>query len=320
MISARRSTVRRVRSRRCRIGAARLVSTLAARLAVWGGVEVCADAAAASHAHAALIGGRTAARGTFRGLAYVRWSGRHTRLLARTCTGTVVAPNVVLTAAHCVLTLEHSANRNFHTLLPLAGFRVSTGNVDVATAAKVQVTPVSKIFVYPGYDASAEFGDAAVLILAKPTTDPAISLAHSAQYLQPGTAAIMSGWGETFPYGKVTAQNPHLTTTLRWGIVTVQGPAYCHAQAVATQKLSFWAAEQFCVIDPRFVVQGCYGDSGGPLLVEPTRTTILDIGIYSLGDPHCSPRVPAVYTRVDFVHGWVEQMIAAAKPRRGGRE
>ena len=69
----------------------------------------------------AIIGGTSAQTGTFPSLAYVvDFQGQ----LAYQCTGTVVAPSLVLTAGHCA--------ENMQTGAPFSpsGFRVVTGAVD----------------------------------------------------------------------------------------------------------------------------------------------------------------------------------------------
>ena len=151
------------------------------------------------------------------------------------CTGTVVAPNVVLTAGHCAVDEVTGA-----TLAP-SGFAVVTGSVDWTNSALRQVSPVSRVIVNPSYDPVTDSYDAALLVLSSPTTAPAIPLASSADaYLeQAGTGALIAGWGETY-YG-----DPLLQTYLQWAPTVVQGSGYC-----SELNPDFDAYVQLCAVDP----------------------------------------------------------------------
>lgn len=75
----------------------------------------------------AIIGGTTAQTGTFPSLAYVvNFQGQ----LAYQCTGTVIAPSLVLTAGHCAESMQTG------TPFSPSGFRVVTGTVDPCSRAR----------------------------------------------------------------------------------------------------------------------------------------------------------------------------------------
>src|ERR1700677_1150071 len=85
-------------------------------------------------AHAAVIGGQAAAPGTFPWMAYILdLRGDE----VGQCSGTVVAPNLVLTAGHC------AENMQTGVVNEASGYRVATGNVDwAAPEAEKQVSDV----------------------------------------------------------------------------------------------------------------------------------------------------------------------------------
>jgi secreted trypsin-like serine protease len=104
------------------------------------------------------------------------------------CTGTVVAPNVVLTAGHC------GVDDTTGAALDPSGYAVVTGSVDWTNQAARQVSPVSRVIVNPRYDSGTDAFDAAVLVLSRPTTAPAIPLATSADaYLDTGGTGALIG-------------------------------------------------------------------------------------------------------------------------------
>src|SRR5262245_17451242 len=81
-------------------------------------------------AHAAIIGGTVARKNTFPQLAFIV---HRTPVSGFTCTGTVVAPSLVLTAAHC------AENTETGELEAPSGYEVITGNVEW-TASPRQVS------------------------------------------------------------------------------------------------------------------------------------------------------------------------------------
>jgi Trypsin len=253
----------------------------------------------AALARASIIGGVAAETGTLPYLAFIiDQNGEGVGL----CTGTVLSPNVILTAGHC------GENEETGVLEKPEDFTVITGNVEwSASAADKQVSGVSKIVIYPGYLRSDALGDAALLILSTPTTAPAISLATSADLsiIQPGDAAALAGWGKTF------FEQEEVTERLRYATTVIQRPSYCEANAP-----TFFPSEELCVIDPPDDETGaCNGDSGGPLLsLAPSGSGLVETGVISHGYGECSTTRPTVVTRADFLASWANGWVAAEKP------
>ena len=57
-------------------------------------------------------------------------------------------------------------------------------------------------------------------------------------------------------------------------------------------------------------VSSCQGDSGGPLVCESGGVWSL-VGIVSWGTSNCNVRAPAVYARVSYLRGWIDQTLAS---------
>jgi hypothetical protein len=145
-------------------------------------------------------------------------------------------------------------------------------------------------------------GDAALLVLATPTTAPAITIANSSDLalLQPGTSVSIGGWGVTAP---AAATAP---TTLQSATTVVQATDFCTADIP-----DFDPTEQLCTIDsPSNGVSFCNGDSGAPLIAESPASTPIDIGIASTSFT-CDPALPDIFTRVDSIYSWVAGWITA---------
>jgi len=253
-------------------------------------------------ARTAIIGGADAESGTYPWLAYFTdrvevGSGEE----GGTCSGTVVAANLILTAAHCV---ENPATGTFYKS---PGYLVVTGTTE-PSSSKGQESSVSRVIVYPGFARTTGTGDAALLVLSKPTTVPAILLATSPSdsgILRPGTEAFIVGWGRT------AYKNPANAKVLRWANTFLQSSDWCGLNASP-----FDSQAQLCVNGQSYGTSICYGDSGGPLLAEvPSRTQVVEIGVASRDEGgECSPQSASVFTRADVIAPWVHEWIAALKP------
>ena len=247
-------------------------------------------------AHATVIGGSPAEPGTFPSLAFViDVKGA----LADQCTGTVVAANLVLTAAHCAENMQTGD-------LNRGDFEVVTGAVEWDAPAR-QLSGVSRVIIYPQFSRRLDDGDAALLVLSTPTTAPAITLATAANagWVHAGTAGTIAGWGKTHYLQSVS------TKRLQEAPTGVQTSSWCTHHAVL-----FDPKKEICTIDPpSYRTGGCEGDSGGPLIaVDPASGEPFEIGVTIRAQYTCATRFPTVFTRVSDIYPWVHRWIAALKP------
>jgi secreted trypsin-like serine protease len=255
-------------------------------------------AAAPAHtrqrAHAAIVGGGPASPGLLPGVALV--ADNLGGGMAAYCTGTVVAANIVLTAAHC---LEDDTG----ALEPASGFSVVTGTVN-PSATPGQTSGVSRVLIFPQYNRMADNGDAGLLFLSTPTSAPAVTLADSSTYDQGGITVAVAGWGLTH------ATDMSLPTVLQWANFAIQDFEYC-ATADNHDGLQFEYGYEFCAGDPAgYTVAVCRGDSGGPAFAQ-TPAGLLEVGIVDRGDDACATTVPSIFTRVELIQPWVASQIAA---------
>jgi trypsin len=288
----RASTSPAVPVRPRRLGGA--VALVACALAITAPVAAAKDRGGAV-AHTSVVGGQTAESGTFPWMAFViDFKGNEEAI---TCSGTIIAPNLVLTAAHCAVDLETGATSE------ASGYRVVTGNVDWASSER-QVSGVSQVIVFPRYKASPTstvvFGDAALLELSTPTTEPAIRLANSAEAkrVRTGTHALVAGWGQTY-YGQAEP-----TEWLMWAPTVVEGRR-CEG-----------LPGRICAIDfPKFKSGVCHGDSGGPLLEAlPQGRGTIEIGVTQAVFGECSTRRPDIFTRADLIAPWADRWLTTLDP------
>jgi secreted trypsin-like serine protease len=272
---------------------------LAALVCALAALILPAVASAAPSATASIVGGRPATIEEFPSLVYVQAvEGKH----GFACTGTVVAPRIVLTAAHCVEDIEKG------TITPTRDYAVSTGVADPSKAGPPNIFHIVATHVFPDFDPGALHGDAAILVLDRPTPAPVLSMAGPADAaLYAGGAEVrLTGWGLTSAAAKEQPANLQATTML------VQTSSSCRKKTSAFYK-RYSPADQVCVLSSDRKSGGCFGDSGGPAIGRRADGTPVQLGVTSTGGPVCSTATPTVLTRVDFVSGWVSEWIAATE-------
>jgi hypothetical protein len=216
------------------------------------------------------------------------------------CSGTVVAANVVLTAGHCAVDETTGA-----TLDP-SGFGVLSGSVDLSNQSARQLSFVSKVIVNPGYIPGIfDSTDAALLVLATPTTAPTIALASNpdANLVLPGTGAFIAGWGTTYQGGPPV-------TNLQWASTVVQTPGYC-----SQVDPGFDATSELCAVNPPDLLTGaCNGDSGGPLATPNSSGALVEIGVITYGPADCDTDTADYFTNVIAIQPWVASWSRAVAP------
>ena len=199
------------------------------------------------------------------------------------CTGTLIAPDAVLTAGHCITPGDPPPAFTFD--------HDTRGAVTTVAGASVAVHPMFDLDRALG-DGPSQYYDLAVLKLATPVTTVRPMVLPSpaeAAGLTAGRALMLIGYGQTVDGNPGSA-----------------GVKY-HGQAPIIRT----SPSELQIGNPG-QIQNCYGDSGGPALVD-LGAGFRTVGIVSRGataDPACA--TGGVDTRVDFYLSWIRQQAPGA--------
>jgi V8-like Glu-specific endopeptidase len=214
----------------------------------------------------------------------------HTSVVALThpytgqfCTGTVIAPRVILSAGHCLVEMQKEFQQQGVTFKP-TDVKIFYGTT---VGSSGQSVGVSAAYAHPQYallSNGAPQYDVSVWLLTQNSPEPAMA------------------WQKT-PLGNVTGQT-----------VTLVGYGVTDAQSQTGNGTRRTVQAQISGVDDQDIYYGngysgtCQGDSGGPMFLNQGGAEVL-IGVTSYGDQSCvqegaNARVDAF---ADFINQYVGQ-------------
>jgi hypothetical protein len=245
------------------------------------------------------------------------------------CSGTLIAPNAVLTAAHCVCDTRAKDSRGeFYRTAGACvngtygrlGYRKSTLDPDNQTVFLQHAGhfKISSIVVHPQFRWPGEFpvADLAILFLKTPASEIAPMQVNTLRRLRPRTTGAAVGYGAHNPIG-ASGQITDTRTVLETSGLKLQANIKTAACGLIQQARNHicWRYQP----SDRFGMRlgsTCRGDSGGPLYADLGGETHL-VGVTSGGGPSCQPTTKAFDIEVYAYKDWIQRLLAMTPPPRG---
>lgn len=241
-----------------------------------------------------ILGGETASLGEFPhmvALGYDRGDGYEFD-----CGGSVLSLTYVLSAAHCVDTLDR--------IQPsvIRGGVIEIGGKEFNPETDVRV---AQIITNPRYTRKEKYHDLVLLRLERPLhfSSNLNAVCLETNDADPTIPLTITGWGKTS-----NTRDTRSSMLLKANVTTV-GRNTCSESYTNWRKLpSGISPDQMCAGDPQGIRDTCQGDSGGPLQSVTAEGVNRLVGVTSFGRG-CGSPVPGVYTRVSRYLDWIESVV-----------
>ncbi|XP_030059680.1 transmembrane protease serine 2 [Microcaecilia unicolor] len=249
----------------------------------------CIDCGTSSQsASSRIVGGSQATLGQWPWQVSLHYNGKHL------CGGSIITPNWILTAAHCVE--GNNGIAYFWIVYP--------GMLNTASMIPSRGYAVDKIISNKNYDSETKDHDIALMKLRIPISFNSnvkpVCLPNFGMPWEAPKQCWISGWGATYEEGK---SSPTLMTVS----VPLISSSRCNTKSVYNGAIT---ASMICAGYLQGGIDSCQGDSGGPLVTDLNSLWWL-VGDTSWGIGCANVNKPGVYGNVTYFLSWIYEQMQA---------
>ncbi|XP_056392708.1 serine protease 27-like [Hyla sarda] len=225
------------------------------------------------------------------------------------CGGSLITDSLVLTVAHCLVSMNVSEYTVYLGAHQLSGLQQSG----------VVARGVKRIIIHPDFTEVGSSGDIALIELEKPVNFTSsilpVCLPSASVKLPEGTLCWATGWGnikdgERLPKPK-TLQEVQLAL-----IDNMNCESMYNTNLGYNPKFKLIQSDMMCAGYKEGKKDTCQGDSGGPLVCS-VNGAWMQMGIISWGFGCAEPSHPGVYTRVQYYLPWIQKFVASLPNNNG---
>jgi secreted trypsin-like serine protease len=244
-----------------------------------------------------IVGGKEATPGSWPWIVQIMFKSSSAKNHTYICCGSIINDQYVLSAAHCVLSLNPN------------DFRIKIGATKLKSDG--EVVEVEKIIVHEAYTSLRHQNDLSLFKLKqrinwnnnKNLAPVCIPTPDMASMDLTGQLTWLIGWGTTSSGGKVSQD-----------LLEVQVPIITNPKCATAYDSIFSGPDriserQLCAGYDEGGKDSCQGDSGGPLMMR-IKGRVYQLGIVSYGNGCARAGYPGVYTKVAWFSYWIGYQIA----------